>query len=66
MSEKKVSLNQKIEELDEKVEWFYSDEFNLDEAAKKYKDSVKLAKEVEKDLEELKNEIEILAEDFSK
>lgn len=65
MSEKK-SINQKIEELDKKVEWFYSDEFKLEEATDKYKTAVKLAKEIEKDLNELKNEIEVLSEDFSK
>jgi len=66
MSENKKSLNQKIGELDGKVEWFYSDDFKLEEAVDKYKDAVKLAKEIEKDLNELKNEIEVLAEDFSK
>lgn len=65
MSEKQ-SLNQKIEQLDKEVEWFYSDEFELEQATKKYKDAVKLAKEIEKDLDELKNEIEVIAEDFSK
>jgi exodeoxyribonuclease VII small subunit len=64
MAEK--SLNQKIEELDGKVEWFYSDEFKLEEAVDKYKDAVGLAKEIEKDLDGLKNEIEVLAKDFSK
>ena len=62
----KMSLNQKIEKLDAEVEWFYSDDFKLDEATTKYKDAVKLAKEIEEDLSELKNEIEVLAEDFSK
>ena len=65
MSEKQ-SLNQKIEQLDAEVEWFYSDEFKLEEATERYKKAVKLAKEVEKDLGELKNEIEVLSEDFSK
>lgn len=65
MAEEK-SLNAKIAELDQKVEWFYSDEFKLDEATGKYKEAVELAKEIEKDLNELKNEIEVLAEDFSK
>ncbi len=65
MSEKK-SLNQKIEQLDKEVEWFYSDEFELEQATSKYKDAVKLAKEIEKDLDELKNEIEVIAEGFSK
>ena len=66
MSEEKMSLNQKIEKLDGQVEWFYSDEFKLEEATSKYKEAVGLAKEIEKDLSELKNEIEVLAEDFSK
>ncbi len=66
MSEKKISLNQKIENLDKQVEWFYSDDFDLDEASEKYKNSIKLAKDIEKDLAELKNEVEILAEDFNK
>lgn len=62
----KQSLNQKIEKLDGQVEWFYSDEFKLEEAVGKYKEAVGLAKEIEKDLENLKNEIEVLSEDFSK
>ncbi len=62
----KLSLNQKIEKLDTQVEWFYSDSFKLDEATEKYKEAVKLAKDIEKDLNELKNEIEVLSEDFSK
>ena len=66
MSETKLSLNQKIEKLDGQVEWFYSDEFKLEEATGKYKEAVELAKEIEKDLNGLKNEIEVLAEDFSK
>ena len=66
MTETKLSLNQKIEKLDSEVEWFYSDEFKLDEATGRYKEAVKLAKEIEKDLDELKNEIEVLTEDFGK
>ena len=62
----KLSLNQKIEKLDGQVEWFYSEDFKLEEATERYKQAVKLAKEIEKDLNELKNEIEVLSEDFSK
>ena len=65
MSEK-LNLNQKIAELDKKVEWFYSDEFKLEDAVSRYKEAIKLAKNVENDMNELKNEIEILSEDFSK
>ena len=66
MSKEEKNLNEKIAELDKKVEWFYSDEFKLEEAVENYKDAARLAKEIEKDLTDLKNEIEVLAEDFSK
>ena len=62
----KIGLNQKIEKLDNEVEWFYSDDFKIEKAVEKYKGAVELAKEIEKDLESLKNEIEVLSEDFSK
>ena len=65
MTENK-SLNQKIAELDEKTEWFYSEDFKLEEAPEKYKEAIALAEDARKDLEELKNEIEVLAQDFSK
>ena len=66
MTDKKPDLNQKIAELDQKVEWFYSDDFKIESAVDKYKEAVTLAKEIEKDLDDLKNEIEVLVEDFSK
>ncbi|MBR3246718.1 exodeoxyribonuclease VII small subunit [Candidatus Saccharibacteria bacterium] len=66
MSESKKSLSQKINELDAQVEWFHSEEFKLENAVEKYKVAVKLAKEIEQDLDSLKNEIEVLSEDFSK
>ena len=61
----KSNLNQKIEKLDAEVEWFYSDDFKLEEAVAKYKEALTLAKDVEKDLAELRNEIEVLNEDFA-
>ena len=64
MTTKKIST--KIDELKAGVEWFYSDEFELDQAASKYKDLTVLAKDIEKDLAELKNEIKVIDEDFSK
>ncbi len=64
MAQKKI--NEKINELNEKVEWFYGDDFKLEEASEKYKDATKLAKEIEEDLKNLKNEIKIIEEDFSK
>ena len=60
------NLNQKIADLEQKTEWFYSDDFKLEDATKNFKEAIRLAKEIETDLSELKNEIEVLAEDFSK
>ena len=60
------NLNQKIKKLDEKVEWFYSDEFELDKAVEEYKEALALAVEIEEDLKNLKNEVEVLEQDFSK
>ena len=62
----KRAINEKISELNEKVEWFYGEDFKLEDAGEKYKEATKLAKEIEKDLESLKNEIKIIEEDFSK
>lgn len=60
------NITQKMEELDKNTEWFYSDDFTLDEAANKYEAAIALAKELQKDLDELQNKIEVLSEDFSK
>ena len=65
MSEKK-NISDKITDLKTGVDWFYSDDFKLEEASAKYKDLTKLAKEIEKDLAEMKNEIKLIEEDFSK
>lgn len=59
------NINKKLDQLKTKVEWFYSDEFDLSKAAAEYKNTVALAKAVEKDLESMKNEIKVLSEDFS-
>ena len=65
MTESK-SITQKIDELTKSTDWFYSDDFTLDEAVKKYKEAIALARELQKDLSDLQNEVEVLAEDFQK
>lgn len=59
------SISNKITELDQAVEWFYSDDFTLDQAVAKYQSAIKLSQEIEHDLSELKNQVEVLA-DFTK
>lgn len=64
MAENNISA--KINKLNQQVEWFYGEDFSLDQAAAKYKEAAKLAREIEKDLNSLKNEISQVAEDFTK
>ncbi len=66
MADNKKNVSERIEELKTGVDWFYSDDFKLEEASEKYKSLTTLAKEIEKDLAEMKNEIKIIEEDFSK
>lgn len=61
-----MTINEKIEKLQGEMAWFDSEEFALDKASDKYKELTKLASEIEKDLDDLKNEINVIAEDFSK
>lgn len=66
MTSAKHNISEKIASLKEGVDWFYSDDFKLEEASAKYKCLTKLAKEIENDLAEMKNEIKVIEEDFSK
>ena len=61
-----LKINDKIKKLNDEVEWFYGEDFKLEEATKRYKDATKLVKEIESDLEKIKNEVKIIDEDFSK
>lgn len=61
----KPTITEKLAQLDQAVEWFYGDDFSLDQALGKYQSAVNLAKETEKDLAEMKNKVEIL-DDFTK
>ncbi len=63
---KSKSISEKITKLKTGVDWFYGDEFKLEEASERYRKLTALAKEIEQDLNEMKNEIKVIAEDFSK
>ncbi|MDO4889473.1 MAG: exodeoxyribonuclease VII small subunit [Candidatus Saccharibacteria bacterium] len=65
MAEKKT-ISQKIAELDELTNWFYSEDFSLDKSTEKYQKATNLAKEIEEDLKNLKNEITVIDKDFAK
>ena len=50
------SISDKIAELKEGVDWFYSDDFKLEDASKRYRALTTLVKEIEQDLDNLKND----------
>lgn len=64
-NDNKRTIAEKMAELDESVEWFYGEDFVIDQALDKYKRASSLADEISQDLERLKNEVEVL-EDFTK
>jgi exodeoxyribonuclease VII small subunit len=64
MSVKKHSIAEKTARLDKLVEWFDSDEFELELALDKFKEAEKLAAEIEHDLMELKNEVNVIKKKF--
>ena len=70
MTDKKTqnqpSITSKINDLDQRIQWFYSDDFSLDQALDNYNTATKLAKEINSELENLKNSIEVISRDFSK
>ena len=59
------TINEKITRLNNDVEWFYGEDFSLDTAIEKYKKAIELSNEIESDLNNLKNQVEVISQDFS-
>jgi exodeoxyribonuclease VII small subunit len=57
-------LSDQLRELDELIAWFDQDDFDLDEALKKFDEGVKLTAEIEERLKKLENKITVLREKF--
>ena len=64
MSEVNKTVQEKMSELAELVTWFQSPAFKLEDAVDKFKQSEKLAEEIETDLTKLKNEIKVIQKKF--
>lgn len=64
MSEKNKTVEEKMMQLREMVVWFESDDFVLEQASEKFQAAATLAKEIEKDLSELKNTVTVLKQSF--
>ena len=54
-----------LRELEAKMAWFHSEEFRLEEAKERFIEVKKLSDQTEAALEDMQNEIEVLAQDFS-
>lgn len=58
------SVSEKMAQLGELVAWFESDEFALEDAIEKFREAEKLAESVEKDLKNIKNDINVIKKRF--
>lgn len=64
-TDNKPTITEKMAQLDESVEWFYGDDFELDKALDKYDEAIKNAESIKNDLAKLKNKVAVI-EDFTK
>ena len=61
----KPTISEKTIKLNELVEWFDSDDFELEAALDKFAEAEKLANEIEADLVAMKNTITIVKKKFN-
>jgi exodeoxyribonuclease VII small subunit len=57
-------LSDQLRELDELIAWFDQDDFDLDEALKRFDEGVKLTEAIEERLSKLENKITVLKQRF--
>lgn len=62
---KNGSFQKKMAQLEELINWFESDEVELEVAVKKYEQALALCKELEDHLKTAKNEVEVINKKFS-
>ena len=61
----KTTVQEKINQLDNLVNWFDGDNFELEQASTKLKEAAKLAKDIEKDLSIVENDIAEVKRSFA-
>lgn len=59
------TIEQMMAELNERIAWFQSEEFNLDEAKQRFVEARQLAKDITAALDDMQHDITVLSEDFS-
>ena len=60
-----MAIEQMMAELNERIAWFQSDDFNLDEAKQRFIEARELSKKITATLEDMRHDIEVLSEDFN-
>ncbi len=60
-----MTIEQMMDELNERIAWFQGDDFNLDEAKQRFIEARELSKKITATLEDMRHDIEVLSEDFN-
>lgn len=64
MSKENKTIEQKLDDLRQRVSWFDSEEFILAEAIDRFKQAEELAADIERDLTSFQNKITVLKQRF--
>ena len=59
-----MSVKEQMQQLEELISWFDSDDFVLEEAVEKFKSAEVIAEEIRQKLSSLKSDITVLAQKF--
>jgi len=60
-----MTIEQMMDELNERIAWFQGDDFNLDKAKQRFIEARELSKKITATLEDMRHDIEVLSEDFN-
>jgi exodeoxyribonuclease VII small subunit len=64
MTKNNVTIQDNMRTLDELLQWFESDDFSLEASIEKFKEAEALAKVIDTQLTEIKNDITVLKQSF--
>lgn len=64
MTKSNQTIQQKTDQLDGIIAWFNSEDFTLEQALDKFKQAEVIAEDVQKDLQNLKNDIQVVKQRF--
>lgn len=64
MSVKNKTIEEKMNDLRTLAAWFESDEFSLSQAAERFEEAAKLARDIERSLSEMENTVTVLKQSF--